>query len=78
MRAFSVVRFRIKPDREDAFVQAHRRAEITAEGFRRGALVKTGERTCCMVGEWDSGFLSPQSIASVCSAPSSVEGRPMK
>jgi len=67
MTAFNIVRFRVKPGREDAFVEAHRRAEITSKGFRRGALVKTGERAYCMVGEWDSfdslAAARPQMIA---------------
>jgi hypothetical protein len=65
--AFNIVRFRVKPGREDAFIEAHRRADITFKGFRRGALVKTGERTYCMVGEWDSfdslAAARPQMIA---------------
>ena len=52
--AFNVVRFRVKPGREQAFIDAHRNADFAAQGFRRGSLVKTGERSYCMVGEWDS------------------------
>ena len=33
---------------------AHRRADFVAAGFRRGSLVKTGDRTFCMLGEWES------------------------
>jgi hypothetical protein len=54
MTAFNIVRFRVKPGREEAFVEAHRRADPTFKGFIRGALVKTGERAYCMVGEWDT------------------------
>lgn len=54
MSAFNVVRFRVKPGREQAFVDAHRRSDITFAGFRRGALVKTGERAYCFIGEWDT------------------------
>jgi hypothetical protein len=54
MTAFNVVRFRVKPGREQAFVDAHRRLDRTYKGFRRGSLIKTGERTYCMIGEWDS------------------------
>jgi Antibiotic biosynthesis monooxygenase len=52
--AFNIVRFRVKPGREEAFLEAHRRADPSFKGFRRGALVKTGERGYCFVGEWDS------------------------
>lgn len=55
MAAFNAVRFRIKPGREDDFVEAHRRATpLDWPGFRRGALIRTGERSFCFVAEWDS------------------------
>jgi hypothetical protein len=54
MSAFNVVRFRVKPGREEAFVEAHRRAGASLKGFLRGSLVKTGDRAYCLVGEWDS------------------------
>lgn len=55
MTAYNSVRFRIKPGREQAFIDAHHRARPQDwPGFRRGALIRTGERTYCFVGEWDS------------------------
>lgn len=54
MNAFNVVRFRVKPGHEQAFVQAHRDARLGAPGFVRGALVDTGNRSYCFVGEWSS------------------------
>ena len=54
MSAFNIVRFRVKPGREEAFIEAHRRANPDFKGFIRGALVKTGERAYCVVAEWDS------------------------
>ena len=54
MTAFNIVRFRVKPGREEAFLEAHRKADPTFKGFLRGSLVKTGERAYCMVGEWDA------------------------
>jgi hypothetical protein len=54
MSAFNVVRFRVKPGRDAAFLEAHRRADAGFKGFVRGALLKTGERAYCMLGEWDS------------------------
>ena len=67
MTAFNIVRFRVKPGHDEAFIEAHRRADSTFKGFVRGSLVKTGERAYCLVGEWDS-FTSlaaarPQMIA---------------
>lgn len=52
--AFNIVRFRVKPGREQDFIDAHRKADPTFKGFLRGSLVDTGERTFCFVGEWDS------------------------
>jgi hypothetical protein len=67
MTAFNVVRFKVKPGREEAFVEGHRRAGMSFKGFLRGSLVKTGERAYCMVGEWDSfdslAAARPQMIA---------------
>ena len=54
MTAFNIVRFRVKPGHDEAFIEAHRRADPTFKGFVRGSLVKTGERAYCLVGEWDS------------------------
>jgi hypothetical protein len=55
MTAFNVVRFRTKAGREQDFIDAHRNAAIDGfKGARRIALIKTGDRTFCAVGEWDS------------------------
>lgn len=53
MRAYNVVRFKVKPGREKEFIDAHR-VNPQFKGFRGGALVKTGERSYCLVGEWES------------------------
>ena len=55
MSAYNVVRFRVKPGCEQKFIDAHKNAKPEFKGFRGGALVKTGERSFCFVGEW-SGF----------------------
>ena len=54
MTAFNVVRCRVKPGREEEFLAANRNAPRNHAGFRRAALVKTGDRTYCFVGEWTS------------------------
>ena len=53
MSAFNVVRFRVKPGREQDFIDAHRNVRPDFAGFKRGSLIKTGERTFCIIGEWD-------------------------
>ena len=54
MTAFNIVRFRVKPGRQEHFVAAHRSARPNFKGFRGGALVKTGDQTFCIIGEWTS------------------------
>jgi hypothetical protein len=55
MTAFNVVRVRVKPGREEEFIEAHRRMKTEDfPGSRRGVLVKTGERSYCVIGEWES------------------------
>ena len=54
MTAYNVVRFRVKPGREQHFIDAHRQAKPAFKGFRGFALVKTGDRTFCIIGEWVS------------------------
>lgn len=52
MHAYNVVRYRVKPGREEDFIAAHRKLGELA-GFGGGALVKTGDRTYCFIGTWD-------------------------
>ena len=54
MTALNIVRFRVKPGHEEHFIAAHRGRRLGLHGFRGGALVKTGERSYCIVGEWTS------------------------
>jgi hypothetical protein len=54
MTAYNVVRFRVKPGRDQEFIDLHRKANADFKGWRNGALVKTGNQTYCLVGEWDS------------------------
>lgn len=53
MTAYNVVRFRTKAGKEQAFIDAHKKAALDVEGFRKGALVKTGDRSFCVIGEWN-------------------------
>lgn len=52
MTAFNAVRFRVKPGREQDFIDAHKRSERNWPGLRRANLIKTGERGYCIVAEW--------------------------
>ena len=52
MTAFNVVRVRVKPGHEQQFIDAHRQVKHGFKGFIRANLVRTGEQTFCMIGEW--------------------------
>lgn len=52
MTAFNTVRFRVKPGREQDFIEAHRRAERNWPGLKHANLIKTGDRTYAIVAEW--------------------------
>lgn len=52
MTAFNVVRFRVKAGREEEFLDAHRRLQGGWPGLQSANLIKTGERTYCIIAEW--------------------------
>jgi len=52
MSSFNVVRFRVKPGRDDEFLDAHRGGKADWPGLQRGLIIKTGDRTYCLIGEW--------------------------
>jgi hypothetical protein len=54
MTAMNVVRFRVKPGCEQQFIDAHRAMRPKFKGFLGGRVVKTGDRTFCVVAEWRS------------------------
>jgi hypothetical protein len=54
MTAFNVVRTRVKPGQEAAFMAVHEQTPMDMAGLRRLSVIKTGEREFCLIGEWDS------------------------
>ncbi len=52
MTAFNVVRFKVKPGREQQFLDAHRRVEANWPGLKHASMIKTGDRTFCIIAEW--------------------------
>jgi quinol monooxygenase YgiN len=52
MTAFNAVRFRVKPGREQEFLDAHKKVEANWPGLRHANIIKTGERTYCIIAEW--------------------------
>ena len=55
MTAYNIVRFRVKPGMEEAFLASQRKSidEQDLPGALSAALVKTGDRQYCFVGRWD-------------------------
>jgi quinol monooxygenase YgiN len=54
MQVYNVVKFRVKPGEEDAFLDAHRNGRAKWLGLERGFIIKTGEQTFCLIGTWSS------------------------
>jgi quinol monooxygenase YgiN len=52
MTAFNVVRFRVKPGRDQEFLDAHRRVDANWPGLKKVNMIKTGDHTYCIIAEW--------------------------
>jgi hypothetical protein len=52
MTAFNVVRFRVKPGREQEFLDAHKKVAGDWPGLKHANIIKTGERSFCIIAEW--------------------------
>ena len=52
MTAFSAVRFKVKSGREQEFLDAHKKVHADWPGHRRANVIKTGDRTFCIIAEW--------------------------
>lgn len=52
MTAFNTVRFRVKPGRDQEFLDAHRDVADRWPGLVRAHIIKTGEGAWCLVAEW--------------------------
>jgi hypothetical protein len=53
MTAYNIVRFKVKPGQDKAFLDAHKKLEGFA-GMETAAIVKTGEHNYCLVAKWTS------------------------
>ena len=53
MTAFNAVRFRVKPGRDQEFLDAHRAIAADWPGLRHASIVKTGDHGYCIIAEWD-------------------------
>ena len=53
MTAFNTVRFRVKPGRDQEFLDAHAKVVEAWPGLMHANIIKTGERSYCIVAEWE-------------------------
>ena len=55
MTAYNSVRFRVKPGMDQAFIDSQKQSmQSPMKGFLGGGLIKTGERSYCFIGHWQS------------------------
>ena len=52
MTVFSIVRFRVKPGREQEFLDAHKTIAGDWPGLIHANMIKTGDRSYCIIAEW--------------------------
>lgn len=52
MPFYNVVRFKVQPGQDKAFLDAHRGGKAKWPGLSRGHIIKTGDQTFCLIGEW--------------------------
>jgi len=69
MTAFTVVRFRVKPGRDQEFLDAHKTIKASWPGLKQAHIIKTGERAYCLIAEWEDmeacGKARPAMIATL-------------
>jgi quinol monooxygenase YgiN len=77
MAAFNAVRFRVKPGRDQEFLDAHKRVHRDWPGLNHANIIKTGDHTYCIIAEWtDSAALAearPNMIATLNSFRDTLE-----
>ena len=52
MTAFNAVRFRVKPGRDQDFLDAHANIHQDWPGLEHASIIKTGDRSYCIIAEW--------------------------
>jgi quinol monooxygenase YgiN len=52
MTAFNAVRFRVKPGRDQEFLDAHKKTAANWPGLVHANMIKTGDRSYCIIAEW--------------------------
>jgi len=54
MTVFNVVRFKVKPGMDQAFLDTHKGIGESWSGLRHANIIKTGESRYCLIAEWES------------------------
>ena len=69
MTAFNAVRFRVKPGREQEFLDAHQGVGADWPGLRHAHIIEAGDGRYCIIAEWDDmdaiAAARPQMIATL-------------
>ena len=52
MTAFNIVRFRVKPGREEEFFDAQKKADRNWPGLEHFSVIKTGDCAYCAIAQW--------------------------
>lgn len=77
MTAFNAVRFRVKPGRDQEFLDAHKDIASRWPGLKHVNMIKTGDRSYCLIAEWpDTDAIAkarPQMIATLNSFQDTLE-----
>ena len=63
MTAFNAVRFRVKPGREQEFLDTHEKIPRDWPGLQHVNMIKTGERTYCIIARMERHGRARQSPA---------------
>ena len=53
MTAFNAVRFKVKPGREQDFLDAHKGIGADWPGLRHAQIIDSGDGGYCIIAEWD-------------------------
>ena len=78
MTAFNAVRFKVKPGRNQDFLDAHERVDRDWPGLRHVNIIQSGDQDYCIIGEWDDmdslAAARPNMIATLDSFRDTLDG----
>ena len=59
MTAFNAVRFKVKPGRDEDFLEAHRSVDRNWAGLNHVNIIKTGDHDYCIIDSGTTWIASP-------------------